>query len=234
MTDTLTSAADLAAGRKRTFPDETAAYAAARQALLAEEIDLRRQIERVAEHRRALPLGPVIEKDYRFLDANGAEQGLADLFGDKDTLVTFMWMFGPQRAQPCPMCTNFVGPLDANAADIMQRVALKVIGRSPVARQLAFGRGRGWRHVEFVQSVGDDYARDIDALGPNGEEGPALVVYRKDAEGQVRLFWAGEFTFDMADAGQDPRMAPEMAPLWNILDLTPAGRAPDWYPKLSY
>jgi predicted dithiol-disulfide oxidoreductase (DUF899 family) len=38
----------------------------------------------------------------------------------------------------------------------------------------------------------------------------------------------------MADPGQDPRGAPDMAPLWNILDLTPAGRGTDWYPKLSY
>ena len=38
----------------------------------------------------------------------------------------------------------------------------------------------------------------------------------------------------MADPGQDPRGAPDLAPLWNILDLTPDGRDPEWYPKLSY
>lgn len=37
-----------------------------------------------------------------------------------------------------------------------------------------------------------------------------------------------------ANPGQDPRGAPDPMPLWNILDLTPAGRGTDWYPKLDY
>ena len=37
-----------------------------------------------------------------------------------------------------------------------------------------------------------------------------------------------------ADPGQDPRGAPDLMPLWTILDNTPEGRGGDWYPKLSY
>ncbi len=55
---------------------------------------------RLAEQRRALPPGPVIDKDYRFKDANGVEVGLIDLFGEHDTLVTYFWMYGPQRDGP--------------------------------------------------------------------------------------------------------------------------------------
>jgi predicted dithiol-disulfide oxidoreductase (DUF899 family) len=232
MTDTLTPAADFAARRRPAFPGETGDYAAARQALLAAEIELRRKMESVAEQRRALPAGPVIEKDYRFLDANGAELGLADLFGPHDTLVTFFWMYGPQRARPCPVCTNLVGAMNANAADVKQNAALKILGRSPVSRQLAFGRERGWAEIDFLQTVGDDYARDLGVLSP---ESGVLVVFRKDADGKVRLFWADEISDEMADPGQDPRGAPELTtPLWHLLDLTPAGRAPDWYPKLKY
>jgi predicted dithiol-disulfide oxidoreductase (DUF899 family) len=233
MTETLTPAEDLAATREPTFPGETAEYARARTALLAEEIEARRRLTRLAEQRQALPPGPVIDRDYRFKDENGAELGLADLFGEHDTLVTYFWMFGPQRERPCPMCTNFLGPLDANANDIKQRVALKVIGRSPVSRQLAFAEERGWRGLDFVQTVGDDYPRDIGVLPGNGDEYPALVVYRKDGD-EVRLFWAGEMRGEMADPGQDPRGPIDFAPLWNVLDITPAGRDPHWYPKLSY
>src|SRR5690349_2884862 len=106
MTDTLISARELAAKRNPPFPAESVAYANARQALLAEEIELRRQISRLAERRRALPPGPVIKQDYRFVDANGTELGLPELFGAHDTLVTYFWMYGPQRERPCPMCTN--------------------------------------------------------------------------------------------------------------------------------
>lgn len=233
-TDTLVPAQDLARRIAKTpFPGESDDYRAAREALLAEEIEFRRHMTRLTEQRRALPPGPVIAKDYRFRDANGEELGLIDLFGDHDTLVTYFWMYGPQRERPCPMCTNWLGAVNGNAADIKQRVALKMLGRSPVERQLAFAAERGWRDLDFVQTVGDDYADDLGLLPPEGGEYPALTVYRRDGD-QVRLFWASEMTGEAADPGQDPRDAPDIAALWSILDLTPGGRGTDWYPRLSY
>lgn len=228
----LTPAAELAAKRRPGFPGESEDYALARQALLAEEIEFRRHMTRLTDQRRALPPGPVIEKQYRFRDEQGFEVGLIDLFGDKDTLVTYFWMYGPERERPCPMCTNWLGAVDGNAVDIKQRVALKILGRSPVERQFAFAQERGWRGLDFVQTVGDDYANDLGLLQEEGEF-PALVIFRRDGD-QVRLFWMSEMGFDMADPGQDPRDAPDIASLWSILDLTPEGRGTDWYPKLRY
>ena len=228
----LAPAKDLAAGRRR-FPGESEAYAAARTALLAEEIEFRRHMTRLAEQRRALPPGPVVEKDYRFKDANGEEVGLIDMFGLHQTLVSYFWMYGPQRERPCPMCTNWLGSVNGNAVDIKQRVALKVFGRSPVERQLAFAEERGWKGLDFVQTVGDDYANDLHLINPDGSENPALLVFKRDGD-HVRVFWTSGMTGEMADPGQDPRDAPDIASLWSILDLTPEGRAPDWYPKLSY
>jgi predicted dithiol-disulfide oxidoreductase (DUF899 family) len=232
-TQTLTPAATLARTAKTPFPGESEAYRKAREALLVEEIEFRRHMTRVAEQRRALPPGPTIAKGYRFRDPNGNELGLIDLFGDRDALVTYFWMYGPQRERPCPMCTNWLGAVNGNAADIKQRVALKILGRSPVERQLAFATERGWRHLDFVQTVGDDYANDLGLIDAEGWEYPALVVFKRDGD-KVRLFWASEMTRDMADPGQDPRDAPDIASLWPILDLTPGGRGADWYPKLAY
>lgn len=218
------------------FPGATDGYVAARKALLAEEIELRRHGARVAELRRALPPGPLIEKDYRFHDMNGVENGsssLADLFGLHETLVTYFWMYGPERERPCPMCTNWLGSVNGNAKDIKQRVALKIIGRSPVERQVNFATERGWRDLEFVQTEGDSYAQDLGLIRDDGYENPGLHVYKKDGA-SVRLFWSSGMQMDLADPGQDPRDYPDIASLWNILDLTPAGRGDDWYPKLSY
>ena len=227
----LKSATELAAAASKPYPNDSAEYRAARTALLAEEIELRRHIERVAEQRRALPPGGEA-RDYQFKDETGATVPLAALFGKHDTLVTYFWMFGPQRERPCPMCTAFLGSLDTPARDITQKVALAVLGRSPVERQLAFARERGWRNLKFYSTIGDDFARDYRGLAPDGSEWPAFDVWVKDGA-KVRHFWGAEMG-GTQDPGQDPRLAPDPTPLWNILDLTPAGRGKDWYPELSY
>ena len=228
-----TDAATLAA-KRQPRSGESAEYSAARTDLLADEIELQRRIDALAAKRAALPSGPVVEQDYRFRDMNGEVVTLAELFGAHDTLVTYFWMYGPQRERPCPMCTNLLGPLDANAPDIEQRAALVIIGRSPVERQLAFARERGWQHLKFVQCDGDTYPLDFGGWFPDkGWEFPIMAVFRKDGD-QVRLFWKGEMTGEMADEGKDPRGGVDLAPMWNVLDMTPEGRGTDWYPKLSY
>jgi predicted dithiol-disulfide oxidoreductase (DUF899 family) len=229
--DTLQPAREMAEALPTRWAGESADYRQARTALLAEEIELRRQIQRVAARRRALPPGPAA-KDYRFLDAEGNELGLADLFAGHDTLFAYFWMFGPERARPCPMCTSFVGSFDIPAPDIEQRLAIAIVGRSPVARQLAFARERGWRNLNFYQTIGDDYARDTHALTDEGE-GAAVTVWRRDGD-EVRLFWAAEGGAETADPGFDPHLAPDPTPLWNLLDWTPEGRGTAWYPKLDY
>lgn len=228
----LRAAAELAAKASKPYPNDSAEYREARTALLAEEIELRRHIERVAAQRRALPAGGEPPQDYAFTDQDGKTVPLSGLFGAHDTLVTYFWMFGPERERPCPMCTAFLGALDVPARDIMQRVALAVIGRSPVERQRAFARERGWRNLRFFATHGDDFPRDYRGLAPDGSEWPALDVWVKQG-GTVRHFWGSELG-GTEDPGQDARGAPDPTPLWNILDLTPGGRGADWYPKLDY
>jgi predicted dithiol-disulfide oxidoreductase (DUF899 family) len=227
----LEDAQTLVAKTSKPYPGDSDEYRRAREALLVEEIELRRHLARVAQQRRDLPLGgePL---PFRFLDENSKEMSLADLFGRHDTLVTYFWMYGPQRERPCPMCTSLLGSIDIPARDIEQRLALAVIGRSPVARQLAFARERGWRNLKFYQCVGDDFPKAYRGLAPDGSEWPALDVWVRRGE-KVHHFWGGESS-GTQDPGQDPHGAPDVAPLWNILDLTPGGRGTGWYPKLSY
>ena len=196
----LAPATELAMKAKTPFSGVSPEYEAARKALLADAIEFRRHMTRLGEQRGALPAGPVITKDYRFKDEQASEVGLKDLFGDKDTLVTYFWMYGPQRERPCPMCTNWLGSVNGNAADIKQRVALKILGRSSVERQFAFAQERGWRDLNFVQTVGNDYANDLGILKADGSESPALVVFKRD-EDEVRLFWSSEMRLEMADCG---------------------------------
>lgn len=232
MTDILTPARQLAEATPIRFPNESPEYRVARTALLAEEIELRRHLARVAEQRRQLPPGGAVTGDYRFVGANGPTD-FAGLFGARDTLVVYSFMYGPNRERPCPMCTNLLGPLDGNARDLLQQVALAVVARSPYERLVAFGRERGWQGLPMYQDRDDNYSLDYFGLLPGDEEIPMLNVFTR-SDGKIRHFWSGEFTGESADPGQDPRGAPDLAPLWNILDMTPGGREPGWYPKLAY
>jgi predicted dithiol-disulfide oxidoreductase (DUF899 family) len=108
------------------------------------------------------------------------------------------------------MCTNWLGAVNGNAADIKQRVALKVIGRSPVSRQIAFAQGRSWHHLDFVQTIGNDYARDIGVLQDDGSEWAAIIVFKRDGD-MVRLFWSAGMTREMADPGKT-RAKPQTSP----------------------
>ncbi len=122
------------------IPNESAEYRAARTALLAEEFELRRHIERVAAMRRALPPGGPVTGDYRFETEEGPSD-LAGLFGDKETLVVYNYMFGPEREKPCPMCTNLLDAWDGNADDLAQR-GLARGGRALAVRAARGGEAR--------------------------------------------------------------------------------------------
>jgi predicted dithiol-disulfide oxidoreductase (DUF899 family) len=226
----LIPAAELAAKNKARFPDESAEYRRARNALLVEEIELRRHIERVSALRRALPLGGVIPEDYTFEGPNGAVR-LSQLFGEKDTLVIYSMMLGPQRERACPMCTAMLTTWEGTARNLRERVALAVTARSPIERLAEFKNERGWQNLQIYSDTKGDYTRAY----VSAEDGdvPGLNIFTR-GDGTVRHFWSGEMSGEMADPGQDPRGAPDLDVLWTILDLTPAGRGASWYPKLEY
>ncbi|MFA6265932.1 MAG: DUF899 family protein [Pseudolabrys sp.] len=228
---TLPSARALADNCKVRIVNESADYRAARTALLAEEIELRRHIERVADMRRALPPGAEVT-NYRFVGEKGPTD-LAGMFGDKQTLVIYTYMYGPQRERPCPMCTSLLSSWDGEAQDIMQNVALAVTARSPIDRLVLFKKERGWRDLKLYSDMDGDFSRDFHAVGPEGEDWAGLHVFTR-RDGAIRHFWSGEMDGSTADPGEDPRGAPDLMPLWTVLDCTPEGRSPRWYPKLDY
>lgn len=230
MNEILVPAKDLAARNGMRFPNESDAYRAARNALLAEEIELRRHIERVAQQRRTLPPGGAVNKSYRFEGEYGPV-GFADLFGDKQTLAVYSYMFGPQRTRPCPMCTSLMSAWDGETKDIEQRLALVFIGRSPIERLVDFKSERGWRNLRLYSDVRGDYTRDY--VSATDADIPAFNVFTRH-NGTIRHFWSGEMGPLTADPGQDPRGAPDLMPLWTVLDMSPEGRGVDWYPKLDY
>ena len=229
-TEILAPASELAARSDARFPNESDEYRRARTALLAEEIELRRHIERVAQQRRELPPGGAVTEAYVFDSANG-EVTLADMFADHDTLIVYDFMYGPERDEGCPMCTTQMTAWDGNAVHVEQRAAFAMVARSPIDRVLAWGAERGWKHLALYSDPTGAFTRDyVDAA--DGDVPAYNVFTRRD--GEIRHFWGSEGGPETADPGQDPHDAPDMTPLWTLLDTTPEGRGTDWYPQLQY
>ncbi len=224
----LEPAAEMAARNPIRHPGESAEYRAARQALLVEEIELRRQLERVARHRRALPPGAEVTKTYRF-DGESESITLAEMFGEHDTLIAYSYMFGPQRKHPCPMCTSLMNTWELKLEDVEENAALVFIARSPIERLLTTRAELGWKNLRVFSDAAGEYTREW--VSAEDADMPALNVFRREG-GRIRHFWSAEMT--ESDPGQDPRGAPDVDPLWTLLDMTPAGRKADWYPSLHF
>lgn len=229
------------------FPNESAEYRRARNALLDEEIALRRQIERVAEHRRALPPGGQVPQDYAFDGIEGRVH-LSQLFaGGRHTLAIHSFMFGPERAKPCSGCVHFLDGLDGATQHILQRLNFVVVAKSPLPRLLDLARQRGWRHLRLLSCADNTYDRDYfgDSTGlskkmrvqqefKDGEEWdmPILNVFTRKGE-TVDHFWGCELLYVPPEPGQEYRHNDLLDPLWNMLDVTPEGRG-DFDAKLRY
>ncbi len=215
------------------FPGEKAAYRAARDKLLKEEIKLRRQIEAVAAMRRKLPLGGPLKEDYLF-DEEGRAARFSELFADgKDTLLVYSFMFGPQMAAACSSCTSILDGLDGQAVHVTQRVNLAVVAKSPIDRILQFTSGRGWRNLRLLSSAGNTYNHDYHGETESGAQIPTMNVFMR-RNGRIYHTWSSELLFAPADRGQDGRHVDLIWPLWNLLDLAPGGRGATWHPKLKY
>jgi predicted dithiol-disulfide oxidoreductase (DUF899 family) len=232
MTDTqsLAPARQLAETNKIHFPNESAAYRKARNALLVEEIELRRHIERVAAQRRALAPGGEIPRDFEFVSEHGPAR-LSELFGHRSTLMVYSMMYGPQRKDPCPSCTSFLSSWNGTAVNLKERVAMVVTARSSIQLLIEYKEQRGFANLSFVSDTSGEYTRTY--VNPGDADVPGFSVFSR-RDGIIRHFYSGELSASMADPGQDPRGAPDAAPLWLMLDFTPEGRGTDWYPQLNY
>jgi predicted dithiol-disulfide oxidoreductase (DUF899 family) len=248
--------ADAGGSMSVTFPGESAEYRTARDLLLEQEIELRRAMEDVAAARRALPPDGVVPEDYVFqgVGPDGAQTDvrLSELFAPaKDSLVIYNFMFPrhksddrpgsvhpptadlPLTEQPCPSCTALLDQLDGAVEHVSQQINFAIVAKAPLARILAFAEERGWRRLRLLSAAGNTFKRDYHSETDDGQQMPMLTVFHRDGDA-IRHAWSSELLYAPTDPGQDPRHAGTIEPLFNLLDLTPEGRAPDWDEQLRY
>ena len=223
------------------FPGESAEYRRARNALLREEVKLRRRLEEVAAQRRALPPGGEVKTDYAF-DAWAPDEDdfravrFSELFAPgKKSLFLYNFMY-PERVgsmTPCPSCTSIIDAVDGAARHLVQRVNFAIVAKAPIARFREHARKRGWSHTLLLSSEHNTFNRDYLAEDETGQQWPLAHVFTRRGR-KTHHFWSSELWFADHEPGQDSRHVDFMWPLWLMLDRTPEGRGKTWGPSLDY
>jgi predicted dithiol-disulfide oxidoreductase (DUF899 family) len=214
-------------------------WQAQRDALLAEEKELTRRSDELAEKRRALPW-VAVDKEYRFETEHGVRT-LAELFDGRSQLVVYHFMFGPAYDTGCPVCSSIADTLAPQVPHLGARdTTLLLASRAPLDKLLAFRKRMGWG-IEWVSSAGTDFNRDLGFMHTEEElqpflegEIPATVVQNAEMCGTDPLHYVmegpGLSVYALADGtvyrtyvttarGLEVAMA-----YYGLLDRTPRGR----------
>ncbi len=219
--------------------NESAEYVAAREQLRIAEIELMRERERVAEMRRSLPPGPVVD-DYVFLegpralddgDAPVSTVRLSELFTRPDRpLVVYHLMYGKAQTDPCPMCTQWIDGFNGIAHHLEQNVDLVVVAAADPVALRAHARKRGWTRLRLLSCGDSTFKHDLGSEEDDGSQDSTVSVFVRDDDGTVRHTYTAHpsMSADVRERGIDLLCA-----TWHLLDLTPRGRG-EWYSSLSY
>jgi predicted dithiol-disulfide oxidoreductase (DUF899 family) len=225
--------------RQTNLSNESPEYLAKREKLCLAEIELMRQRERVADLRRNLPEGAVIQ-DYPFEegprdlaagDAPARAVRLSELFTNPErSLVIYHFMFGKKQTKACPMCTAWLDGANGVAHHLAQKLDFAVVAAANLSTLRAYARERGWDRLRLLSAANNTFKYDLGSEDRNGDQDSTISVFTRDTGGAVRHFYSVH-----------PRMAPDIqergidlyTPIWHYLDLTPQGRG-DWAASLDY
>ena len=216
-----------------TYPNESSDYREARDALLTEEIELRRQAEKVSSLRRTLPLGGALKEDYVFQNLSGEDVKLSQLFSNKSpNLLIYGFMYRP-GGDVCPVCTSLLDGLNGSASHIKQNLNFAVVAKASVEELNEWSNSRNWSNLTILSAGKTTYNLDYHAENEEERQLMMMNVFRKSDDG---IFHSLGYEIKHAPRGdeQNPRQRDQIWPLWCIYDLTLDGRPSDWFPAYNY
>ena len=224
---------------KTNLPNESAEYLRKRDELRLAEIEEMRQRERVAELRRQLPEGTIIQ-DYVFeegpasLDAGDTPTRnvrLSELFTAPDrSVVIYHFMFGKKQTNPCPMCTMWIDGVNGVAHHLAQSIDVAIVAAAGPNALRAHARSRDWNRLRLLSCGDNTFKYDMHSEDREGNQDSTVSVFTRDKDGTLRHFYSAHpsMSHDIKERGIDL-----YCPVYNILDLTPQGRG-EWYADLAY
>jgi len=195
--------------------------------------------ERVAELRRQLPQGPIVE-DYEFLegpaelnagDTPARKVRLSELFSAPDrSLVVYHFMYGKKQSDPCPMCTLWIDGYNGVAHQLARNLDFVIVAAADLPALRAHARRRGWNNLRLLSAGENAFKYNLGSEDREGNQDSTISVFTRDTAGTLRHFYSAHprMGADIKERGIDL-----LTPVYNMLDLTPQGRG-DWYASLDY
>jgi predicted dithiol-disulfide oxidoreductase (DUF899 family) len=179
----------------------------ARDALLGEEKELTRALDRLAAKRRRLP-AVRLETTYTFEGPEGPRT-LLDLFEGRHQLAVYQFMDNGPGAF-CPGCTGFTNNVADLATLAREGVAWATVSDMPLAQMKGYWAEKGW-DVPFYSSHGTSFSDDCGAGG-----GFLLSLFLRDGDEIYRTYSTGQRGVD------------RLLFVNNVLDLAVYGRQESW------
>jgi predicted dithiol-disulfide oxidoreductase (DUF899 family) len=150
-------------------------WLAARLELLADEKELTRRGDELAQRRQELPWVR-IDKDYRFETDDGSAS-LADLFGGRSQLLVYHFMFGPDYTGGCPACSAIADGFNGFVVHLENHdVAMTAVSRAPLDKLRAYKQRMGWS-FPWASSLGSDFNYDFNTSVTEEEQRSGAVEY---------------------------------------------------------
>jgi predicted dithiol-disulfide oxidoreductase (DUF899 family) len=201
------------------YPNESKGYREARDSLLKDEQELIDKVKSVAAKRRSLPLGGELKEDYVFKWANDGKVGqsvkFSELFGDKNTLLLYSFMYGPNWDNPCPSCTSIVDGFDRTSYQVTRDAAFVAIAKAPAEKINAWAKKTRLVADRAGVRIGLSISGRLQMPGRVRRYAIAGDARIQEAGGKIFHFWGTETSSNHMDT---------VWPYWNLMDFTPEGR----------
>src|SRR6202165_3176789 len=175
--------------RQTNLPNESVDYLSKRDELRLAEIALMRQRERVADLRRQLPEGAIVQ-DYVF-EEGPADLGagetptrtvrLSELFTGPDrSVVIYHFMYGKKQTNPCPMCTLIIDGWNGVAHHLAQNVDVAIVAAASPPAWRAHARRRGWDKLRLLSCGANTFKYDLRSEDREGNQDSTVSVFTRD------------------------------------------------------
>ena len=150
-------------------------WLAAQKAFLTKEKEFTHQREELSRQRRALPWEK-LDKPYVFEGPDGTVS-LSDLFGGRNQLIVYHFMFPPEWDEGCPHCSFWADNFNGIIVHLHQRdVSFVAISRAPLPKIEAFEKRMGWT-FKWLSSDDGDFNYDFRASFHPGEIESGAPLY---------------------------------------------------------